>query len=90
MELQARWFIPEEANGMILNYTVTCNGTVMSTQMFDFVGSGIEIGSGSNEISVILVGLVPFTVYGCSVSAATNGGIGTASDASVATTAQDG
>ena len=90
MELEARWTIPEEPNGIIINYTVMCNGSEMMTRSIAFNGSDIQLGSGENEISVTLVGLDPFTVYECSVSAATKGGVGDASETAVARTEQDG
>ena len=89
MELEARWTIPEEPNGIILNYTVMCNGSEVMTNSMTFGDSDAQLGSGDNEISVTLVGLDPFTVYECSVSAATNGGVGDASETAVARTEQD-
>ena len=46
----------------------------------------------SQEVSVAihLTGLLPFTVYECTVSATTNGGMGNASDLSTARTVEDG
>ena len=91
MKLEARWTIPEESNGIILNYTVMCNGSEVMTSSMTFGGSDAQLGSGrDNEISVTLVGLDPFTVYECSVSAATNDGVGNASETAVARTEQDG
>ena len=47
-------------------------------------------GSEAEMISSMLVGnFDPFTVYECSVSAATNGGVGNASETAVARTEQD-
>ena len=89
MELEARWTIPEEPNGVILSYTVMCNGSEVMTSSMTFGGSDVQLGR-ENEISVTLVGLDPFTVYECSVSAATNGGVGDASETAVARTEQDG
>ena len=90
MELEARWIIPEEPNGAILNYTVMCNGSEVMANSMTFGGSDAQLGSGENEISVTLVGLDPFTVYECSVSAATNGGVGDVAETAVARTEQDG
>ena len=50
--------------------------------MFEFQGQMVS--------GVLNGGLVPFTTYVCSVRAATNGGIGGASDSFSITTQQDG
>ncbi len=85
-ELEANWTTPAEANGIIQNYTVECNDSLV----FPFDVSDGEIGSSNDRISTILENLDPFTVYECTVLAATDGGIGNASEPSVATTEQDG
>ena len=64
---------------MIQNYTVICNDSIV------FVFDEYE-----SMIIVRLTGLLPFTVYECIVSAATNGGLGNPSDSSVARTKEDG
>lgn len=87
-ELQANWRTPVQPNGVVLNYTVQCNGSVVFS--FDISDSISEIGSSDIEISVTLTELDPFTVYECAVSAATAGGNGNFSEASVARTTQDG
>ena len=81
-ELQASWIIPEFPNGVIMNYTVVCNGSIIS--IYD-----ANLGSG-DERAVTLTGLDPYTVYECSVFATTDGGVGNASETSVARTAEDG
>ena len=71
-------------NGMIQNYTVTCN----NSETFTFVEA-----TQDEQISVTLnasFNFDPFTTYECTVSATTNGGVGNASEPSVATTEQDG
>ena len=71
-------------NGMVQNYTVTCNNS--GTFTFD-------VTTQDEQISVTLdanFNFVPFTTYECTVSATTNGGVGNASEPSVATTEQDG
>ena len=95
--LQATWSIPEETNGAIQNYTVSCN----DSSVFSYNASGYEIVDGgemrgstglpaADVISVTLGNLDPFTMYECTVSATTNGGVGIDSEPSVATTEQDG
>ena len=79
--LQADWIIPETTNGIIQNYTIVCN----NSEIFVTV-----VGSEVQEISFTLDrNFDPFTVYECSVSAATNGGVGDASETAVARTEQD-
>ena len=96
-QLQATWSIPEETNGAIQNYTVSCD----DSDVFSYNASGHEIVDGgemggstglpaADAITVILGNLDPFTMYECTVSATTNGGVGNASEPSVAMTEQDG
>ena len=71
-------------NGLIQNYTVTCNNS--GTFTFD-------VTTQDEQISVTLdanFNFDPFTTYECTVSATTNGGVGNDSEPSVATTEQDG
>jgi hypothetical protein len=79
--LQANWTIPETPNGVIRNYTITCNNSETFT-----------IGRFEDQIVTFILNMNfdPFTVYECSVSAATNGGVGGSSEISVAMTAEDG
>ena len=79
-QLEANWTIPDPANGVIQNYSVICNSSVL----FSF--------DGSDDVVVIvhLTGLLPFTVYECTVSAATNGGMGNASESAMAMTNEAG
>ncbi len=84
-QLEASWTIPDPANGVIQSYTVTCNESIT----FNFPGSQ------SAMVSVTLndqqtAQLAPFTVYECTVSAATNGGVGPVSEPSIARTVEDG
>ena len=76
--LRADWVEPETPNGMIQNYTITCNNSNTFTV-------------GGQLITFVLVGnFEPFMVYECSVFASTNGGVGNASEPAVARTEQDG
>ncbi len=47
-------------------------------------------GSADAVVTASLIDLLPFTVYECTVSAATNGGMGSASVSSVNRTTEDG
>ncbi len=76
-ELEANWTVPDTPNGEIQSYTVLCN----DSRMFTFNGS---------ELSVRLTDLEPFTAYECTVSAATDGGVGNDSEPSVARTDEAG
>lgn len=96
-QLLANWTIPDPTNGIIFNYTVTCNESLVFS--FDeagaaLTGSGIGpmVGSGNLYfmVSVLLEELTPFTTYECTVYAATGGGVGDASQPSVAMTVEDG
>ena len=80
-ELQADWTIPFDTNGVIQSYTVMCN----NSEVFVVEGSEAEMISSTLDGN-----FDPFTVYECSVSAATNGGVGDASETAVARTEQDG
>ena len=59
------------------------------SEIFVVEGSEVEMNA-DNEITATLMGLDPFTVYECSVSAATDGGVGDASETAVTSTEQDG
>jgi hypothetical protein len=64
---------------VIQNYTITCN----NSEVFTVDGPG-------DQMVTFMLNFDPFTVYECSVSAATNGGVGDPSVTLVARTAEDG
>ena len=77
MVLTATWSVPDPANGVLLNYTITCNGS-------------ISVTFPAPAVTVTVAGLQPYTVYSCSVVARTNGGVGDASNTAEERTAEDG
>jgi len=80
--LIASWVAPRQANGVLRNFTVTCNGS----REFS-----VEVPSGDpSVIQTNLTGLMAFTFYECSVMAATGAGTGPSSEIDVAMTAEDG
>ena len=80
-QLEASWTVPDPVNGVIQNYTISCNGSIT----FD-----VEDNLDSETVSFTLMNeLEPFTTYECSVFATTNGGQGMATDTVAATTTED-
>jgi len=79
--LMASWNVPAPSNGVLLNYTLSCNGIVTGTFLHPMM---------SAEVSVMVTGLSANTQYNCSVVARTNGGTGNASNTDSATTVEDG
>ena len=77
MVLIATWSVPDPANGVLLNYTITCNGSTSET--FPAI-----------TVTVTVAGLQPYTVYSCSVVAMTIGGVGDAFNTAEERTSEDG
>ena len=81
MVLMATWSVPDPANGVLLNYSITCNDSISET---------FPAPSLVTTVNVTVAGLQPYTVYSCSVVARTNGGVGNASNTAEERTAEDG
>ena len=77
MVLIATWSLPDPANGVLLDHTITCNGSTSET-------------FPAATMTVTVAGLQPYTVYSCSVVAMTIGGVSDASNTAEERTAEDG
>jgi len=77
--LSSSWSVPAFANGIIINYTISCNTTEAGT---------VTLMIGPSTLSTTLTGLQPYTEYTCTVSALTSAGVGNASDPQMARTDQ--
>ena len=75
-ELEVSWMRPSPANGIITGYTLYCSGS--GTQYYeDQVNPGPFTHSiGGGTTGRVLMGLLPFTNYTCSISASTSAGEG--------------
>ena len=65
MVLIATWSVPDPANGVLLNYTITSNDSISETLP-------------APTVTVTVAGLQPYTMYSCSVVAMTIGCVGDA------------
>ena len=100
--LLATWTVPEDPNGIIQNYTVYCDATVLVE------GSGVS-GAGDllldisesntptvivvvpgSDLSVVVMELTPYTYYDCYVTANTSVGEGNSSMVQSAQTDESG
>lgn len=82
-QLRASWSPPDEPNGMILNYTVTCTS-------MDVQSSPLTTMVDMSTIVTVLGDLLPFTNYSCAVSATTSAGEGSSTDTETAQTDEAG
>ena len=100
--LLATWTVPEDPNGIILNYTVYCDEMVLVE------GSGVS-GAGDllldisesntptvivvvpgSDLSVVVMELTPYTYYDCYVTANTSVGEGNSTMVQSAQTDESG
>ncbi len=81
--LMSAWSVPQPANGVLQNYTVTCSPSLPAPMV-------VPHNDSVSEYSVRLSGLMAFTNYSCSVMAATNAGTGNPSEVITARTAEAG
>ena len=77
MVLIATWSVADPVNGVLLSYTITCNGSISET-------------FPALTMTVTVAGLQSYTVYSCSVVARTIGGVGDASNTAEEGTVKDG
>lgn len=78
--------MPSEANGIIRNYSIVCNDSVLDTVDTPSMTSPDNQGGVQTNVT----GLMAFTVYECVVFATTNGGRGPNSNTDIVTTAETG
>ncbi len=81
--LVARWLVPTPTNGVILNYTITCQPAVSVTLP-------AEVSPPGSEVTTNLTVLSAYTEYSCSVVARTNAGTGNSSNTDVERTDEAG
>lgn len=79
--LSASWMEPDPANGIISNYSISCNAPSLMSALFIFNGS---------VMSATLENLTPFMTYTCTISAVTGAGTGNDSEPQSAMTDEDG
>ena len=82
--LLASWMEPETTNGIISNYTISCNTTDSDIMMLE------PLTVDESTLTTILEGLTPFTGYTCTISASTGAGEGDSSGPQMASTDEDG
>ena len=82
--LMASWMEPDPTNGIVSNYTIRCNDTISNIVRVPQVVTNVS------ALSATLDGLMPFTMYECTISASTGAGEGASSGPQSATTDEDG
>ena len=98
-ELLATWTVPEDPNGIILNYTVYCDETVL-VEGSEASGEGNDVSESNtptvivvvpgSELFVVVMELTPYTYYDCYVTANTSVGEGNSSMIKSAQTDESG
>ena len=86
--LEASWVEPATLNGVLANYTITCQ--VSSTQFYSqqIMGSRLVDTVSPTSTTATITDLNPFTTYDCYVTASTGGGESSPSNTESNTTSE--
>ena len=86
--LEASWVEPATLNGVLANYTITCQ--VSSTQFYSqqIMGSRLVDTVSPTNTTATITDLNPFTTYDCYVTASTGGGESSPSNTESNTTSE--
>ena len=88
LSLEASWVEPATLNGVLANYTITCQ--VSSTQFYSqqIMGSRLVDTVSPTNTTATITDLNPFTTYDCYVTASTGGGESSPSNTESNTTSE--
>lgn len=89
-QLSAMWLRPIPTNGIINNYQLYCRGSDMQFYTDQVQPPAFTQTFNGSVTSTIVIGLLPFTRYECSVSARTGAGEGNRSLPKTQRTDEDG
>lgn len=90
------WTIPENPNGIILNYTVYCNELMLGSGSGEDYLYPEDLSANSiivvpaSDLSVVVMELTPYAYYDCYVTANTSVGEGNSSTVQSAQTDESG
>ena len=89
-QLNASWSSPMDSNGILRNYSVLCHITLeqfysdqVPSNLTDFM---LRTSTDGDTTTTIIMGLDPFTMYQCQVTASTDAGESPVSNSDNATT----